>query len=178
MSKPLNISRINELKNNAYDNIESYNDPDSPEALAKFTDSMKAILLADPSMLAAVPEYLPVALFNRVRFSDAAKTKWATWIDTATLPSWDEFKVTIQFNNDDVPLVLAVRKYSEELLIESCAVVYLLNTQDNVVAPSKSFSANEASDTNDDGYDPYNDDGDYDDSDEEGYYDQYDDEER
>ncbi|ARD23494.1 cold adaptation protein AtcA [Shewanella japonica] len=178
MSKPLNISRINELKNNAFDNIESYNDPDSPEALAKFTDSMKEILLADPSMLAAVPEYLPVALFNRVRFSDEAKTKWASWIDNAELPSWDEFKVTIQFNNADVPLVLAVRKYSEELLIESCAVVYLLNTQDNVVAPSKSFSANEASDTNDDGHDPYNDDGDYDDSDEEGYYDQYDDEER
>ncbi|MDO6677723.1 hypothetical protein ACFL6Z_00980 [Pseudomonadota bacterium] len=177
MSQTLNISRINELKNNAYDNIESYNDPDTPDALAKFTNSMKEILLADPSMLAAVPEYLPVALFNRIRFSDEAKMKWAGWIDNAVLPTWDEFKVTVQFNNADVPLVLAVRKYSEELLIESCAVVYLLNTQDNVVAPSKSFASSEGGNS-DDGYDPYNNDDDSQSEDEEGYYDQYDEEER
>ena len=176
MSQSLNISRINELKNNAFDNIESYNDPDTPDALAKFTDSMKEILLVDPSMLAAVPEYLPVALFNRIRFSNEAKLKWATWIDTAILPTWDEFKVTVQFNNADVPLVLAVRKYSEELLIESCAVVYLLNTQDSVVAPTKSFASSEGGDS-DDGYDPYNNDDEQQGEDEEGYYDQYDDEE-
>lgn len=41
MAKKLNISRINELKTNAYDNIESYDDPDTPKALEQFTSQIK-----------------------------------------------------------------------------------------------------------------------------------------
>lgn len=135
MAKKLNISRINELKTNAYDNIESYDDPDTPKALEQFTSQIKKVLQADPKMLESVPEYLPVALYGRVKFPSDAKLKWAHWINTATQPEWDEFKVTIGFNNADLPLVLAVRAYSEDLLIESCAVLYLLENQGKVRQP-------------------------------------------
>ncbi len=51
MATSLNLSRIDELKENAYSNIESYNDPDTPNALAQFTSQIKAVLLADPALL-------------------------------------------------------------------------------------------------------------------------------
>ena len=86
MTKKLNIQKINQLKTDAYENIDSYNDPDTPKALEQFSAKIKAILQADPEMLESVPEYLPVALFGRVKFSKEAKLKWAKWVQTATLP--------------------------------------------------------------------------------------------
>ncbi|RPA55676.1 hypothetical protein EGC79_04265 [Shewanella vesiculosa] len=172
MAKHLNISRINELKNNAHDNIESYNDPDTPNALAKFTSQIRAILLADPGMLDSVPEYLPVALYDRVKFSPESKRQWAHWISLNIHPSWDEFKTSIAFNNADLPLALAVRKYSEDLLIESCAVVYLLETQGES-APKQIADEDDSDGLHEHERDENDDDNDYD-SDEEGYYDQYD----
>jgi hypothetical protein len=96
---------------------------------------MKTILQADPSMLKSLPEYLPVALFGRVKFSDAAKKQWSLWLKTNAMPSWDEFKVSVAFNNDDLNLVKAVRTYDQHLLIEACAVLFLL-MHDNT-KPSK-----------------------------------------
>ncbi|MCH1932049.1 hypothetical protein L9G16_17885 [Shewanella sp. A25] len=185
MAKKLNISRINELKTNAYENIESYNDPDTPKALEQFTSQIKKVLQADPAMLESVPEYLPVALYGRVKFPSEAKLKWAHWINSATQPEWDEFKVTIGFNNADLPLVLAVRAYSENLLIESCAVLYLLeNEGKSAPAPKRKAdddSDDQFSDDEDGDYDSYSG-SDYADDDEgeeeDGYYDHYDDEDR
>lgn len=174
MAKKLNISRINELKNNAYDNIESYDDPDTPKALEQFTSQIRKVLQADPKMLDSVPEYLPVALYGRVKFPADAKLKWSHWINTATQPEWDEFKVTIGFNNADLPLVLAVRAYSEDLLIESCAVLYLLETQGKA-APAPKHSEDDEDDDND--YVGHSDDDD-EGEEEDGYYDHYDDEDR
>jgi hypothetical protein len=181
MAKQLNIARINELKDNAFDNIESYNDPDTPKALEQFTNQIKGILLADPKMLDSVPEYLPVALYGKVKFPPQAKLKWAHWLDKRIQPQWDEFKVAVAFNNAELPLVVAVKGYSEQLLIESCAVLYLLETQGKAkpAARQPHDDDEEESDFDSDygsGYDSdYDDD---EDSDEEGYYDHYDDEER
>ncbi|MGL4475149.1 MAG: cold adaptation protein AtcA [Shewanella sp.] len=166
MATTLNMARVNELKDNAYDNIESYSDPETPEALAQFSKQIKQILLADPAMLDSVPEYLPVALFNQVKFPAEAKLQWAYWIEHSILPTWDEFKTSIAFNNVDLPLVLAVKDYSVSLLVESCAVLYLLAHEPKVAAPAP------VADDHDD------DDDDYNERDEEGYYDFYDDEER
>ncbi|GIU05816.1 cold adaptation protein AtcA [Shewanella morhuae] len=176
MVKKLNISRINELKNNAYDNIESYDDPDTPKALEQFTSQIKKVLEADPKILDTVPEYLPVALYGRIKFPAEAKLKWAQWINTATQPEWDEFKVTIGFNNADLPLVLAVRGYSETLLIESCAVLYLLETQGKATPAAKHHD--DEDDDNDYVGTSDNDDDDDEGEEEDGYYDHYDDEDR
>ena len=173
MAKQLNISRINELKDNAYDNIESYNDPDTPKALEQFTNQIKGILLADPSMLDSVPEYLPVALFGKVKFPAEAKLKWSHWLDKRIQPEWDDFKVSVAFNNADLPLVLAVKAYSEDLLVESCAVLYLLETAGK--APKGNAAKADSDDEEDDNY-FQDDDNDDEDSDEEGYYDHYDEE--
>jgi hypothetical protein len=177
MAKSLNIAHIHELKNNAYDNIESYNDPDTPKALENFSRQIKAVLLADISMLSSVPEYLPVALFGQVKFAPDALLKWAHWIDSAIEPEWDEFKVSIAFNNGDIPLIQAVRAQSESLLIESCAVLYLLNQEAN----GSNKKAKPAHEDDEEEYGQPNsdyDDEDDEDSEEEGYYDQYDDEDR
>lgn len=171
MAKKLNISRIHDLRNNAYDNIESYDDPDTPKALEQFTSRIKKVLQADPKMLDSVPEYLPVALYGRVKFPAEAQLKWAHWINTATQPEWDEFKISIGFNNADLPLVLAVRAYSEDLLIESCAVLYLLETQ------GKATPKHNKDDEDDDDYVGHSDDDD-ETEEEDGYYDHYDDEDR
>ena len=69
----LNLEKIRQLTTDAWENIESYNDPDTPKALEQFTSQMKNVLLADPEMLESVPEYLPVALYGRVKFSKEAK---------------------------------------------------------------------------------------------------------
>jgi hypothetical protein len=186
MTKKLNIQKINQLKTDAYENIDSYNDPDTPKALEQFSAKIKAILQADPEMLESVPEYLPVALFGRVKFSKEAKLKWAKWVQTATLPAWDEFKVTVAFNNADLPLVKTVRDYSETLLIESCAVLYLLEQQGKAPARSRNSSSEDQddepgyeedydSDARDEADDDYNGNGRDDDEDEEGYDDAYDD---
>ena len=186
MTKKLNIQKINQLKTDAYENIDSYNDPDTPKALEQFSAKIKAILQADPEMLESVPEYLPVALFGRVKFSKEAKLKWAKWVQTATLPAWDEFKVTVAFNNADLPLVKTVRDYSETLLIESCAVLYLLEQQGKAPARSRNSSSEDQddepgyeedydSDNRDEADDDYNGNGRDDDEDEEGYDDAYDD---
>lgn len=186
MTNKLNIQKINQLKTDAYENIDSYNDPDTPKALEQFSAKIKAILQADPEMLESVPEYLPVALFGRVKFSKEAKLKWAKWVQTATLPAWDEFKVTVAFNNADLPLVKTVRDYSETLLIESCAVLYLLEQQGKAPARSRNSSSEDQddepgyeedydSDDRDEADDDYNGNGCDDDEDEEGYDDAYDD---
>ncbi len=181
MAKKLNINKINQLKTDAYENIDSYNDPDTPKALEQFTGQIKGILQADPQMLDSVPEYLPVALYGRVKFSKEAKLKWAHWINTATLPDWDDFKVTVAFNNADLPLVKTVRAYSEQLLIESCAVLYLLDKQGKAPARSRSAASEEHDDDlheEEDDYDSGRDEADDDyngrDDDEDGYDDAYD----
>ena len=157
MATAIDFERIEQLKEDAYSNIESYNDPDTPNALEQFTSQMKVILLADPKLLASVPEYLPIALYDKVKFPPEAKLKWAHWIKEGILPEWNEFKTTVAFNNADIPLVLAARGHSETLLIESCIVLFLL--------------ANENQST------PANQDDDYQEDEEEGYYDQFDEEE-
>ncbi|ACA86108.1 cold adaptation protein AtcA [Shewanella woodyi] len=159
MATSLNLSRIDELKENAYSNIESYNDPDTPNALAQFTSQIKAVLLADPALLNSVPEYLPIALYDRVKFPPEAKLKWSGWIDEGIQPEWNDFKTTVAFNNADIPLVMAVRGHSETLLIESCAVLFLLENQNNTPSASKETDQDDDNDIEDD---------------EDGYYDQYD----
>ena len=165
MATAINFDRIEQLKEDAYSNIESYNDPDTPNALEQFTSQMKNILLADPKLLDSVPEYLPIALYDKVKFPPEAKLKWAQWIKVGTLPEWNEFKTTVAFNNADIPLVLAARGHSETLLIESCVVLFLL------VNDNQSPATNEEQDSD-------NDDDNYSENDEEGYYDQFDEEEQ
>ncbi len=160
MSNKLDLAYVKQLKQDAWENIESYQDPDTPAALSSYTSQMKKVLLADPGMLSSLPEYLPVALFGNVRFPEQVHQKWKTWINDNVLPNWDEFKVSIAFNNEDVPLVKAVKAHSEILLIQSCAVLFMLMVDDT------------ASISNDD---KNIDDLDEDDS--EGYYDQYETEE-
>lgn len=187
MAKKFDMARLQALKTDAYENIESYNDPDTPQALAQFTNQIKGILQADPEMLESVPEYLPVALFGRVKFSAASKQQWNTWLAKGTIPSWDEFKVSVAFNNADLALVKAVRAYSEAMLIDACAVLFLLENEpktaprhrphddeyDEDAAGSDDDYDNEHDDDRDDSYDE-RDGYDHDEDDEEGYDDQYD----
>jgi len=162
MATAIDFDRIEQLKEDAYSNIESYNDPDTPNALEQFTSQMKTILLADPKLLASVPEYLPIALYDKVKFPPEAKIKWAQWIKAGILPEWNEFKTTVAFNNADIPLVLAARGHSETLLIESCVVLFLLANDSQTPGAS----------VNQDDDDFYNE------NDEEDYYDPFDEEER
>lgn len=185
MAAKLNLKRIRALQTDARENIESYLDPETPKALEQYTAKMKAVLLRDPQLLESLPEYLPVALYGRVKFMPAAKAKWQQWLSTGTAPGWDEFKTSAAFNNADIELVKAIRAFSEPLLIESCAVLFLMEHGD-----AGSTGGNQASETNadntfdndseqsDDDFagDSYgNDDYDEDDSDEPGYDNQYDD---
>lgn len=176
MASKLNMARIRALHSDARENIDSYSDPENPKALEKFTEKMKAILLADPEMLESVPEYLPMALFGRVQFPPVAAAKWQQWLTSAKCPSWDEFKVSVAFNNADVPLVKAVRDYSEQTLIEACAALFLL-TQDKAqlfakgAAEDDDNSSDDEYEQSDRDYDGQDDDAD---EDEEGYDDQYD----
>jgi hypothetical protein len=185
MANKLNMARIRALQTDALENIESYMDPDTPKALEQFTAKMKAILLADPQMLESVPEYLPMALYGRVKFPPAAKTQWQQWLNSSTAPLWDEFKTSVAFNNADVELVKAIRAYSEAQLIEACAVLFLLEGG-KITAKrrngSETYNEDPSYDTDDDEEtDSYHSDydsddyGNDDDSDEEGYDDQYDD---
>ena len=191
MTTKLNMARIRALQTDALENIESYMDPDTPNALAQFTAKIKAILLADPQMLESLPEYLPMALYGRVKFPAAVVPQWQQWINSAIAPSWDEFKTSVAFNNADVELVKAIRTYSETVLIEACAVLFLLEVNGKITAKrrngSETYSEDASSsdtreDENGDDYDDnsYGADGndDYDadeDSDEDGYDDQFDD---
>mgnify|MGYP006149161221 FL=1 len=59
------------------------------------------------------------------------------------------------FNNDDLPLVKTIRAYNENLLIEACAVLFMLSNESS--APAKRSK---------------------DEDDEEGYEEDYDDDER
>jgi hypothetical protein len=185
MAQKLNLARIRALQTDALENIESYMDPDTPKALENFTAKMKAILLASPDMLDSVPEYLPMALYGRVKFPAAAKAQWQQWLDKAIAPSWDQFKTSVAFNNTDLELVKAVRAYSEPQLIEACAVLFLLDDGDKITARRRNGSETynedggataEHDDDNDSYHSDYDSDTDYsdDDSDEEGYDDQYD----
>ena len=178
MPQKLDMARIRALQTDALENIESYMDPDTPKALEQFTAKMSAILLAAPDMLDSVPEYLPMALYGRVKFMPAAKLKWQQWLSSATAPSWDEFKTSVAFNNADLPLVKTIRAYNESLLIEACAVLFMLSNESSAPAKRSKDEGDE------DGYEEdYDDDerneaqDDYegrDDEDEDGYDDQYD----
>jgi hypothetical protein len=196
MAAKLNLKRIRALQTDARENIESYLDPETPKALEQYTAKMKAVLLRDPELLASLPEYLPVALYGRVKFVPAAIAKWQLWLSTGTAPAWDEFKTSAAFNNADIELVKAIRAYSEPLLIESCAVLFLMEHGDISSKPGQSRVAGnddsaELDDFNDDVYDndsyasesyaaenyggdDYDNDQD-DDTDEPGYDNQYDD---
>ncbi|MCL1076872.1 hypothetical protein D5R81_01855 [Parashewanella spongiae] len=141
MSSQFDTAFINQLQSDAWENIQSYQDPDTPDALSQYTSKMKQVLLADVSILVSLPEYLTVALFGNVRFPDASQKKWKNWLANETSPTWDEFKVNVAFNNDDIPLVKAVKEHSEKLLIQSTAAVYLLMFDDKL-----STEKNEATD--------------------------------
>ena len=185
MAQKFNLARIRALQTDALENIESYMDPDTPKALEQFTAKMKAILLASPDMLDSVPEYLPMALYGRVKFPAGAKAQWQQWLDKATAPGWEQFKTSVAFNNADLELVKAIRAYSEAQLIEACAVLFLLEGGDKVTAKRRNGSesyhedGSEATEHDDEAggynndYDSDNLDAD-DDSDEDGYDDQYD----
>lgn len=180
MSKKLNIPRLETLKTEALENIHSYDDPESPTALAQFTAKMKAILLQDPSMLADLPEYLPIALYGQIKFPPAAIKQWQQWLTTATLPSWDQFKTSVAFNNADLPLIKAVRDYSETVLIEACAVVFMISHDNSPASSTDSDQyGDDDRDNDDDRNNDYADDADKfaddDDNDEDGYDDQFDD---
>ena len=138
MATSLNMARVRTLHADALDNIASYMDPDTPNALAQFTAQMKTILLAEPQMLESVPEYLPMALYGRVKFPPAAKKQWQQWLAQGTAPNWDAFKTSVAFANADLDLVKAVRAHSEALLIEACAVLFLLDSGDKISAVSRS----------------------------------------
>ena len=155
MATKLNTARLRALQSDALENIESYMDPDTPKALANFTSQIKKVLEADPEMLQSVPEYLPVALFGRVKFTGEAKLKWSQWLKSGNAPAWDDFKTTVAFNNADLPLVKTIRAYNENLLIEACAVLFMLSNES--ATPAKRSK---------------------DDSDEDGYEEDYDDEDR
>lgn len=181
MATKLNIARLNALKTDALENIESYMDPDTPKALEQFTAKMKAILLSDPQMLESLPEYLPVALYGRVKFAANAKAAWAQWLQQGIAPTWEQFKTSVAFANADLDLVKAVRAYSEIMLIEACAVLFMLDNAGKIPVVSRASAAESDSDNDDDDtadreYDYDSDDyGADDDSDEDGYDDQYDD---
>ena len=151
MNTAFDPERLQQLKSDAHENIESYSDPKQPKALSNYTAQMKTVLQKDPSMLKSLPEYLPVALFGRIKFSEAAKKQWSLWLKTNVIPSWDEFKVSVAFNNDDLNLVKTVRAYNQELLIEACAVLFLLMHESH--KPTKAKDAddryNEEDDDND-----------------------------
>ena len=176
MAQKFNLARIRALQTDALENIATYMDPDTPKALEHFTAKIKAILLADPAMLDSLPEYLPMALYGRVKFPPKAKHAWAQWLDKAVAPDWEQFKTSIAFANADLDLVKAVRAYSESTLIEACAVLYLLDNAGKIQTVSR--SAAETDDESEDSSPRYDyDTDDYgadDDSDEEGYDDQYD----
>ena len=179
MTTKLNMTRVHALQTDALENIHSYMDPETPNALEQFTAKIKTILLAEPKLLESLPEYLPIALYGRVKFSAANTTQWQQWISKASVPSWDEFKTSVAFSNSDLELVKAVRSYSEAALIEACAVLFLLEN-DNVKPTSRSSAAEPEHDDDDDADAEHNyDNDDYtndDDEDEEdGYNDQYDD---
>lgn len=187
MAKKFDLDRIYQLQRDAYENIDSYNDPDTPKALEQFTNKMKQLLLAAPDMLDDVPEYLPMALFGRVKFSKDAKAKWGQWLQSKQMPSWDDFKVTVAFNNADLPLVKAVRGHSEALLIEGIAVLFLLELEGKAPARSRQAASDSDDEAHEDGYEEDYDDEDRDeahddyhgrdddDEDEEGYDDAFDD---
>lgn len=181
MAQTLNLARIRALQTDALENIESYMDPDTPKALENFTSKIKTILLADPEMLESLPEYLPIALYGRVKFPAAAKKHWQQWLAQGKAPSWDEFKTSVAFANADLELVKAVRAHSEMQLIEACAVLYTLELGGKISAVSRNANHSdddyEGHDDTESRYDYDSDDygrDDDTDSDEDGYDDQYD----
>jgi hypothetical protein len=150
-------ARLQQLKSDAFENIESYSDPQQPKALSNYTTQMKAILHADPSILKSLPEYLPVALFGRIKFSDAGKQQWSLWLKTTVMPSWDQFKISVAFNNDDLSLVKVVRAYNQDLLIEACAVLFLLmhDKPNKVKATHDQYNEEDDDNERDYGHDDY-----------------------
>ncbi len=183
MAAKLNLARIRALHTDARENVESYQDPETPAALEQYTAKLKAVLLRDPDMLQSLPEYLPVALYGRVKFPPAARIKWQQWLNSGTAPGWDEFKTSVAFNNADLELVKAIRAYSEPLLVEGCAVLFLMEHGDTMATntgqhPSADNDHQQADE--DDGQDfadnnDYDNENDSDDDDEPGYDNQYDD---
>ncbi|PJG60568.1 cold adaptation protein AtcA [Aeromonas cavernicola] len=151
MQKRWDQARIQALQSDASENIESYRDQDDPKGLEQFTNQMKAMLLADMSMLEFMPEYLPLALYGRVQFPPKAKGQWHTWLASGEQPSWDEFKVTVAFSNAALPLVKAVRAQSEDQLMEACAVLFLLcHPKENPLLRGNHRADNELRDDEDD----------------------------
>ena len=147
MNKMFNPTRLQQLKNDAHENIESYVDPQKPKALAIFTQQIKTILQANPSMLQSVPEYLPVALFGRVKFSENGKLQWTQWLKSNVMPAWDDFKVSIAFNNEDLALVKTIREYNQDILIEAGAVLFLLTHE--VIKPEARKTSEPSEDEDD-----------------------------
>ncbi|MGB0894081.1 MAG: hypothetical protein ACPGUD_06705 [Parashewanella sp.] len=162
MTINLKLDYVRQLKADALDNIESYQDPDMPDALSVYTNSMKKALLADPAMVNTLPEYLIVALYGNVRFPQQVHTQWQQWLADDIQPNWDQFKVSIAFNNEDISLIKAIKEQSESLLIQSCAALFEMMILDPQQADPKTSD------------DTDNEQDDYDDMDSEYYTDEYD----
>ena len=96
------------------ENIESYKDPEEPDLLNNYVDSLLAQLNRTPEFLAGMPDQLAICLLLVVKL-DSAKL---SLLSLQSEPTWDEVKTCVSIHKRYRPLLSTlVDKFQHPLKI-------------------------------------------------------------
>jgi len=96
------------------ENIESYKDPEEPDLLNNYVDSLLAQLNRTPEFLAGMPDQLAICLLLVVKL-DSAKL---SLLSSQSEPTWDEVKTCVSIHKRYRPLLSTlVDKFQHPLKI-------------------------------------------------------------
>ncbi|MEM5527348.1 hypothetical protein WN093_00835 [Gammaproteobacteria bacterium AS21] len=96
------------------ENIESYQDPEEPELINNYVNSLLAQLNKTPEFLATMPDQLAMCLLFVVKL-DSAKL---SALSLNSEPEWDDVKTCVSIHKQFRPLLsILIEKYQQPLKI-------------------------------------------------------------
>lgn len=114
------------------ENIISYDDPESPDALKNYADSILLQLQSAPDFIASMPDQLALALMRIVRVDSAKLCK----LDFSEPPPWDVLRGFVGVHGRYRELVSGLMGSSQESLAQAILLLHFYHQSQLPAAPS------------------------------------------
>jgi len=110
------------------DTVDSYHDPENPQAVSQVCISFRDQIISDPSFVTEMPSYLALALFGAVRFKN--EPACVNEICEGNFPAWED----IQIRKSCVELINQIREIDDQVAIKAAVIAFCLKHPDQVRA--------------------------------------------
>lgn len=107
------------------DTIESYTDPENPDALIDFLAGFRSEIMGNTGLAEEFPHYLALALHDQIKF--AKEYPEITWLSDLDCVSWDSMKPHLRANDTGKKICACFEESNLEVL-EAAIKILLLST--------------------------------------------------